>query len=60
MESTLADYLSELDSNITILVYGLTSFTLDDTIDKAKKIELGQMNATNTIQTNVRIQQLEQ
>ena len=59
MESVLADYLSGLDPSIAILVYGLASLTIDDAIDKVKKIELGQMNASNSIQANVRLQQLE-
>jgi hypothetical protein len=59
-ESVLADYLSGLDPNIAMLVYGLAPLTIDDAIDKAKKVELGQMNAANTIQANVRLQQLEQ
>ena len=41
MESVLADYLSELDPNIAMLVYELAPLTIDDTIDKAKKVELG-------------------
>ena len=60
IESVLADYLSGLDPNIAMLVYGLAPLTVDDAIDKAKKVELGQMNAANTIQANVRLQQLEQ
>ena len=58
-ESTLADYLSGLDSNIVMLVYGLAPLTIDDTIDKIKKVELGQMNVFNSIQANIRLQQLE-
>ena len=57
-ESVLADYLSGLDPNIAILVYGLSPLTIDDAIDKAKKVELGQMSASNTLQANVRLQQL--
>ena len=59
-ESVLADYLSGLDPNIAMLVYGLAPLTVDDTIDKMKKVELGQMNASNIIQANIRLQQLEQ
>ena len=59
-ESILADYLSGLDPNIAMLVYGLASLTIDDAIDKAKKVELRQMNASNSIQANIRLQQLEQ
>src|SRR5688572_13876733 len=60
MESVLADYLSGLDPNVAMLVYGLAPLTLDDAIDKAKKVELGQMNASANIQQNARIQLLEQ
>ena len=49
MESVLADYLSGLDPNIAMLVYGLASLTIDDAIDKTKKVELGQMNASNML-----------
>ena|ERR1044071_106452 len=37
-----------------------TSLTIDDAIDKAKKVELRQMSASNALQANVRLQQLEQ
>src|SRR5688500_2044741 len=60
MKSVLADYLSGLDPNVVMLVYGLAPLTLDDAIDKAKKVELGQMNASVNIQQNARIQLLEQ
>jgi len=52
-ESTLADYLLGLDLNIIMLVYGLAPLTIDDAIDKAKKVELEQMNASNSIQANI-------
>src|ERR1043166_9712508 len=58
-ESVLSDYLSGLDPNIAILVYGLAPLTIDDAIDKAKKVELGQMSTSNALQANVRLQQLE-
>jgi len=58
-ESTLADYLLRLDPNIVILVYELAPLTVDDIIDKVKKVELGQINMFNTIQANIRLQQLE-
>ena len=60
MESVLADYLSGLDPNIAMLVYGLASLTIEDTIDKAKKVELEQMSASNVLPANIRLQQLEQ
>ena len=59
-ESVLADYLSGLDPNIAILVYRLAPLTIDNTIDKAKKVELGQMNASSALQANIRLQQLKQ
>ena len=59
-ESILVNYLIELDLNIAILVYGLASLIINDVIDKAKKVELGQMNVSNSIQANIRLQQLEQ
>src|SRR6185369_236425 len=40
--------------------YGLAPLTIDDAIDKAKKVELGQMNASANIQQNAKIQMLEQ
>ena len=55
MESVLADYLSRLNPNITMLMYGLVPLTIDDIIDKAKKVELGQMSASNILQANVRL-----
>ena len=48
-ESILVDYLSGLNPNIAILVYELASLTVDDAINKAKKVKLGQMNASNSI-----------
>src|ERR1044072_2692175 len=60
MKSVLADYLSGLDPNIAMLVYGLVSLIINDTIDKAKKVELEQISASNTLQANVRLQQLKQ
>jgi len=56
MESVLADYLLGLDSNIAMLMYKLALLTIDDAIDKAKKVELGQMSASNALQANVRLQ----
>src|ERR1043165_785014 len=60
IESVLADYLSGLDPNIAMLVYGLAPLTIEDAIDKAKKVELEQMSASNALQANIRLQQLEQ
>ena len=58
-KSILANYFSGLDPNIAMLVYGLVLLIIEDAIDKAKKVELGQMNAFNSIQANIRLQQLE-
>ena len=56
MKSVLADYLSGLDPNIAMLVYGLALLIVDDAIDKAKKVELGQISVSNALQANVRLQ----
>ncbi len=40
-DSILADFMSELVSNIFILLYGLASTNLDEAIIKAKMIEMG-------------------
>ena len=48
-ESVLANYLSGLDPNIAMLVYRLAPLTVGDVIDKAKKVELGQINTSNSI-----------
>ncbi len=39
--SILADFMSGLDPNISILLYGLASTNLDEVIIKAKMIEIG-------------------
>src|ERR1043165_2992716 len=59
IKSVLIDYLLGLDHNIAMLVYGLAPLTIDDAIDKAKKVKLGQMSVSNALQANVRLQQLE-
>ncbi len=41
VESVLADFMLELDSNISIMLYGLASRSLDEAIRKAKMIEMG-------------------
>ncbi len=48
-ESVLADFMSELDSNISIILYGLASESLDKAIRKAKMIEIGQRNASGAV-----------
>ena len=58
-DSVLANFMSELDPNIFILLYGLASINLDKVIIKAKIIEIGQKNALGTIQVNAKMTQLE-
>jgi len=45
VDSVLADFMSGLDLNIFMLLYGLASTNLDEAIIKAKMIEIGQKNA---------------
>ncbi len=40
-DSILADFISGLDLNISMLLYGLASINLDKAIMKAKMIEMG-------------------
>ena len=40
-DSILADFMSGLDSNISMFLYGLALTNLDKTIMKAKIIEIG-------------------
>ncbi len=40
-DSILADFMSGLDPNISMLLYGLALINLDETIMKAKIIEMG-------------------
>ncbi len=49
VNSILADFMSELDLNISILLYGLALTNLDEAIMKAKMIEMGQKNISKTI-----------
>src|SRR6266540_3030366 len=58
-DSVLADFMSGLDLNISMLLYGLASTNLDEAIMKAKMIEMGQKNASGTIQVNAKMTQLE-
>jgi len=53
--SVLADFISGLDPNISILLYGLASTNLDEAIMKAKMIEMEQKNASRAIQVNAKI-----
>src|SRR6266498_5115129 len=59
-DSVLADFISELDSQISIMLYGLALASLDEAIMKAKMIEMGQKNAAGTMQFNAKLAQLEQ
>jgi len=40
-DSVLADFMSGLDPQILVMLYGLASTTLDEAIMKAKMIEIG-------------------
>ena len=40
-DNVLADFMSELNPNISMLLYGLALINLDETIIKAKIIEMG-------------------
>ncbi len=57
-DSVLADFMSGLDPNISILLYGLAPTSLDEVIMKAKMIEMGQKNISGTIQVNAKMMQL--
>ena len=59
-ESVLADFMSRFDPNISIMLYGLASRSLDKAIRKAKMIEISQRNASGVIQYNAKMTQLEQ
>jgi len=58
-DSILADFISGLDPNITMLLYELASTNLDEAIMKAKMIEMGQKNISEAIQVNAKMTQLE-
>ncbi len=59
-KSVLADFMLGLDPNISIMLYGLVSKSLDEIIRKAKMIEMGQRNASGAVQYNAKMTQLEQ
>ena len=59
-DSVLADFMSGLDPQILVMLYGLASTTLDEAIMKAKMIEIGQKNTAGTMQFNVKMAQLKQ
>ena len=55
VDSILADFMSGLNSNISMLLYRLALTSLDKTIIKVKMIEIGQKNASETIQVNAKM-----
>src|SRR6266540_1922033 len=59
-DSVLADFMSGLDLQISVMLYGLAPGSLDEAIMKAKMIEMGQRNAAGTMQFNAKVAQLEQ
>ncbi len=59
-ESILADFMSGLNLNISIMLYKLVLRSLDEAIRKAKMIEIGQRNASGAVQYNAKMAQLEQ
>ena len=58
-DSDLADFMSRLDPNILMLLYGLASTNLNEAIMKAKMIKMEQKNALGAIQINIKMTQLE-
>ncbi len=48
-KSVLADFISELDSNISIILYGLVLKNLDEAIRKVKMIKMRQRNALGAV-----------
>jgi len=54
-DSVLADFMSELDSNILMLLYGLAPTNLNEAIMKTKMIKIGQKNALEVIQVNAKM-----
>ncbi len=58
-DSILADFMSGLNPNISILLYGLALTNLNEAIIKAKIIEMEQKNASGAIQVNAKMIQLE-
>ena len=59
-DSVLADFMSGLDPQISVMLYELAPASLDEAIMKAKMIEMGQKNAAKTMQFNAKVAQLEQ
>ncbi len=58
-KGVLADFMSGLDPNILIMLYGLALESLDEAIRKAKMIKMGQRNTLGVIQYNAKMVQLE-
>src|SRR6266511_3224309 len=54
-DSVLVDFMSGLDPNISMLLYGLALTNLDEAIMKVKMIEMGQKNALRAIQINAKM-----
>ncbi len=54
-KSILANFISELDPNISIMLYRLALKSLDEVIRKTKMIEIDQRNASEVIQYNAKI-----
>jgi len=48
-DSVLADFMSGLDLNISMLLYRLAPTSLDEMIMKVKMIEIGQKNSSGAI-----------
>ena len=57
-DSILADFMSGLNPNISMLLYELALTNLNEAIIKAKMIEMRQKNISEAIQINVKIMQL--
>src|SRR6266545_2503279 len=59
-DSVLADFMSGLDPQISVMLYRLAPASLNEAIMKAKIIEMRQKNAAGTMQFNMKVAQLEQ
>ncbi len=57
-DNVLADFMSGLDLNISMLLYGLALTNLNEAIMKAKIIEMRQKNTSRAIQVNAKMTQL--
>ena len=54
-DSVLANFISGLDLNISMLLYGLVLTNLNEAIMKAKMIEIEQKNVLGSIQVNAKM-----